>query len=29
MVDFGGILKTLRIKENMTQAQLAKKLGLT
>ena len=29
MVDFGKMLKTLRIKENMTQAQLAKKLGLT
>lgn len=29
MVDFGNVLKTLRIKENMTQAQLAQKLGLT
>ena len=29
MVDFGNTLKTLRIKENMTQAQLAQKLGLT
>lgn len=29
MVDFGNKLKTLRIKENMTQAQLAQKLGLT
>ena len=29
MVDFGNILKTLRIKEDYTQAQLAKKLGLT
>ena len=29
MVDFGNILKTLRLKENMTQAQLAQKLGLT
>lgn len=29
MVDFGNILKTLRLKKNMTQAQLAQKLGLT
>ena len=29
MVDFGNVLKTLRLKENMTQAQLAKKIGLT
>ncbi len=29
MVDFGNTLKTLRIKENLTQAQLAQKLGLT
>jgi len=29
MVDFGNVLKTLRLKENMTQAQLALKLGLT
>ena len=29
MVDFGNVLKTLRLKENMTQAQLAHKLGLT
>lgn len=29
MVDFGNTLKTLRIKENFTQAQLAQKLGLT
>lgn len=29
MVDFGNTLKTLRLKENMTQAQLAQKLGLT
>lgn len=29
MVDFGNRLKTLRIKANMTQEQLAKKLGLT
>jgi transcriptional regulator with XRE-family HTH domain len=29
MVDFGHTLKTLRIKENYTQAQLAQKLGLT
>lgn len=29
MVDFGNILKTLRLKENMTQAQLAQKIGLT
>lgn len=29
MVDFGNILKALRIRETMTQAQLAQKLGLT
>ena len=29
MVDFGNILKTLRLREKMTQAQLAQKLGLT
>lgn len=29
MVDFGSVLKTLRLKENFTQAQLAQKLGLT
>jgi len=29
MVDFGNRLKTLRMKENMTQQQLARKLGLT
>ncbi|MBP3351634.1 MAG: helix-turn-helix transcriptional regulator [Lachnospiraceae bacterium] len=29
MVDFGNTLKTLRIRNNMTQAQLAQKLGLT
>ena len=29
MVDFGNTLKTLRLRENMTQAQLAHKLGLT
>lgn len=29
MVDFGNTLKTLRIKKNLTQAQLAQKLGLT
>lgn len=29
MVDFGNKLKTLRLKENLTQAQLAQKLGLT
>lgn len=29
MVDFGNILKTLRLKESYTQAQLAQKLGLT
>lgn len=29
MVDFGNRLKTLRLKANMTQEQLAKKLGLT
>ena len=28
MVDFGNTLKTLRVKKNMTQAQLAQKLGL-
>ena len=29
MVDFGNTLKTLRLRENMTQAQLAQNLGLT
>lgn len=29
MVNFRNVLKTLRLKENMTQAQLAQKLGLT
>lgn len=29
MVDFGNTLKTLRLKEKMTQAQLAQKLGIT
>lgn len=29
MVDFGNRLKTQRLKENLTQAQLAQKLGLT
>ena len=29
MVDFGNTLKTLRLQENMTQAQLSQKLGLT
>lgn len=29
MVKFGDTLKSLRKKENMTQAQLAQKLGLT
>ena len=29
MVDFGNVLKTLRLKENMTQSQLAQKLGVT
>lgn len=29
MVDFGNTLKTLRLREGMTQAQLAQKLGLT
>ncbi len=29
MVNFGNTLKALRLKENMTQAQLAQKLGLT
>ena len=29
MVDFGNTLKTLRLKKNMTQAQLAPKLGVT
>lgn len=28
MVDFGNVLKTLRLKNSMTQAQLAHKLGL-
>lgn len=29
MVDFGNTLKTLRLRKNMIQAQLAQKLGLT
>ena len=29
MVDFGNTLITLRLNKNMTQAQLAQKLGLT
>lgn len=29
MVDFGNNLKTLRLKKNWTQAQLAQKLGIT
>ena len=29
MVDFGNMLKTLRLRKNMTQAKLANKLGLT
>ncbi len=29
MVDFGNALKTLRLRDNMTQAQLAQKLSLT
>lgn len=29
MVNFGNVLKTLRLKNNMTQAQLAQKLGVT
>lgn len=29
MVDFGIILKTQRLKEDLTQAQLAQKLGVT
>lgn len=29
MVDFGNVLKALRLRENMTQAQLAQKLRLT
>ena len=29
MVEFGNVLKTLRLKENLTQAQLSRKLGLT
>jgi len=29
MVDFGNRLKTLRIKKEMTQAQLSERLGLT
>lgn len=29
MVDFGNNLKTLRLKEGMTQANLAQKLGIT
>lgn len=29
MVDFGNVLKTLRLNEGFTQAQLAQRLGLT
>ncbi len=29
MVDFGNTLKTLRLRDEMTQAQLSQKLGLT
>ena len=29
MVDFGNVLKALRLRDNMTQAQLAQKLRLT
>lgn len=29
MVDFGNTLKTLRLQNSLTQAQLAQKLGLT
>ena len=29
MVNFGNVLKTLRLNNNMTQAQLAQKLGVT
>lgn len=29
MVDFGNKLKTLRLREHLTQAQLAQRLGLT
>lgn len=29
MVEFGNVLKTLRLKEKLTQAQLSTKLGLT
>ena len=29
MVDFGNTLKTLRLRDNLTQAQLAQKLKLT
>ena len=29
MVDFGNTLKILRLRENLTQSQLAKKLGLS
>lgn len=29
MVDFGNTLKSLRLQNNMTQAQLSQKLGLT
>ena len=29
MVNFGNVLKTLRLKKGMTQAQLAQKLGVT
>lgn len=29
MVDFGNLLKTLRLRDHLTQAQLSQKLGLT
>lgn len=29
MVDFGSTLRTLRLRENLTQSQLAQKLGVT
>ena len=29
MVDFGNVLKTQRLKDGMTQAQLAQRLGVT
>lgn len=29
MVDFGNTLKTMRLRDKMTQAQLAQKLGVT